>query len=125
MTGKSWMRMSAAELAASIEAEQAMRRSDQHAKEVAGLRAVIDALQIAIANQATLMPTPQIMLAHKESFEAGRLHGAREEREACAKVCEAQRNIDFEAKPFAVIESDPVNLMAERCAAAIRERGAP
>ena len=31
--------------------------------------------------------TPRL-LADKEAYELGRLHGATEEREACAKVCE-------------------------------------
>ena len=32
--------------------------------------------------------TPPTLLTHAESYEAGRLHGAAAEREACAKQCE-------------------------------------
>ena len=43
------------------------------------------------------------------------------EREACAKVCEAQRDARIETHPARVEFSD--NAMSLRCAAAIRARG--
>lgn len=55
--------------------------------------------------------TPRL-LADKESYELGRLHGATEEREACAKVCEARYMGD----------NNREDMEARRCAAAIRER---
>jgi hypothetical protein len=44
------------------------------------------------------------------------------EREACARVCEAQQNAVVKDHP-ARIEFDPNNFMAKKCAAAIRARG--
>lgn len=44
------------------------------------------------------------------------------EREACAKVCEAQENKVVVRHP-ARIEFDPDSMMASKCAAAIRARG--
>ena len=44
------------------------------------------------------------------------------EREACAKVCEAQENKVVQQHP-ARIEFDPHSVMARKCAAAIRARG--
>ena len=44
------------------------------------------------------------------------------EREACAKVCEAQENKVVQRHP-ARIEFDPNSIMARSCAAAIRARG--
>lgn len=43
------------------------------------------------------------------------------EREACAKVCEAQENKVVQRHP-ARIEFDPNSIMARSCAAAIRAR---
>ena len=46
------------------------------------------------------------------------------EREACAKVCEEQRSIEWvKASMPALIKYEPENLMANKCAAAIRARG--
>lgn len=46
------------------------------------------------------------------------------EREACANVCEEQRSIEWvTASMPALIRYEPANLMAEKCAAAIRARG--
>ena len=47
---------------------------------------------------------------------------AEREREACAEVCEAQRNAVVKSHP-ARIEFDPENFMVQKCAAAIRARG--
>ena len=47
---------------------------------------------------------------------------AAEEREACAEVCEMQMNAVVARHP-ARIEFDPDNIMAKKCAAAIRNRG--
>lgn len=44
------------------------------------------------------------------------------EREACAKVCEAQENKIVKSHP-ARVEFDPNSYMAKFCAAAIRARG--
>lgn len=44
------------------------------------------------------------------------------EREACAEVCEMQMNAVVARHP-ARIEFDPDNIMAQKCAAAIRNRG--
>ena len=44
------------------------------------------------------------------------------EREACAEVCEMQMNAVVARHP-ARIEFDPDNIMAQKCAAAIRSRG--
>jgi hypothetical protein len=50
----------------------------------------------------------------------------KDEREQCAKVCEEQRSIEWvKATMPAVIRYEPANLMADKCAAAIRARGAP
>ena len=46
---------------------------------------------------------------------------AAHEREACARVCEAQRDARIETHPARVEFSD--NVMALQCAAAIRARG--
>lgn len=51
----------------------------------------------------------------------GWYHGVKQEREACARVCEAQRDARIETHPARVEYSD--NAMALRCAAAIRARG--
>ena len=45
-----------------------------------------------------------------------------EEREACAKTCEAQRNMIVKSHPTC-IEFDPNDFMAKKCAAVIRARG--
>ena len=46
------------------------------------------------------------------------------EREACAKVCEEQRSIEWvKASMPALIRYEPANLIANKCAAAIRARG--
>ena len=45
------------------------------------------------------------------------------EREACARVCEAQRNIEWVRANIPLITHDPANTMASKCAAAIRARG--
>lgn len=47
---------------------------------------------------------------------------AEREREACAEVCEMQMNAVVARHP-ARIEFDPDNIMAKKCAAAIRNRG--
>ena len=47
---------------------------------------------------------------------------AAEEREACAKMCESQQNRIVQRHP-ARVEFDPNNMMALKCAAAIRARG--
>jgi hypothetical protein len=44
------------------------------------------------------------------------------EREACAKVCEAQRSMRVARHP-ARVEFDPDSMMAQKCAAAIRAMG--
>ncbi len=46
------------------------------------------------------------------------------EREVCAKVCEEQRSIEWvKASMPALIRYEPANLIANKCAAAIRARG--
>ncbi len=49
-------------------------------------RAQCDSLIKLLADRQALTPPP-VMLANKESFEAGRVIGAKEGREACAKEC--------------------------------------
>jgi hypothetical protein len=44
------------------------------------------------------------------------------EREKCAKVCEAQQNMRLELHPTR-LEVDFADVMARKCAAAIRARG--
>ena len=56
-----------------------------------------------------------------EGFERFAALVAAAEREACAKVCEAQRDARIEPHPARVEFSD--NAMSLRCAAAIRTRG--
>lgn len=51
----------------------------------------------------------------------GWLAGVKAEREACAKVCEAQENQVVLRYP-ARLEFDPDSMMARKCAAAIRNR---
>jgi DNA-binding protein H-NS len=65
---------------------------------------------------ALAMPTDDSAL--KEAIKQAK----REEREACAKVCEAQRNVCVARHP-ARVEFDPDSVMALKCAAAIRARG--
>ena len=77
--------------------------------EILSWRELYYALVKAMADSAA-MPPPRL-LAEKESYELGRLHGAVAEREACAQVCDqyAERRWD--------------TAVAEKCAAAIRARG--
>lgn len=54
------------------------------------------------------------LLADKESYNLGKLHGELEEREACAKVCEAR----------CIGDHNREDAEARRCAEAIRARSA-
>jgi hypothetical protein len=72
------------------------------------------ALVKEVANIEGMRRAP-MMLADKESYELGRLHGATEEREACAKVCDARYMGD----------NNREDMEARRCAEAIRARGQP
>jgi hypothetical protein len=45
---------------------------------------------------------------------------AQHERERCAKVCEAQKNIEWVRASVSRITCDPANTIAAKCAAAIR-----
>ncbi len=56
--------------------------------------------------------TPRL-LADKESYELGRLHGATEEREACAKLCDDKAKETF---------SGQCQVWGDYFAHAIRER---
>jgi hypothetical protein len=60
-----------------------------------------------------------MMLADKEAYELGRLHGATEEREACAKVCEERSVMGWTGE--LKVDMATIN-KAKDCAAAIRER---
>jgi hypothetical protein len=52
------------------------------------------------------------------------INGVETEREQCAKLCEEQRSIEWvKATMPALIRYEPANLMADKCAAAIRARG--
>lgn len=48
---------------------------------------------------------------------------AERERDECARVCEAQRSIEWVRASLPLIRHEPSNIMAEKCAAAIRARG--
>jgi hypothetical protein len=58
--------------------------------EIQSWRERYEALVKAMADSAAMLP-PRL-LADKESYELGRLHGAAAEREACAKLCEEYRD---------------------------------
>ncbi len=60
----------------------------------------------------------------KEFLERFAALVAAAEREACAKVCEEQRSIEWvKASMPALIKYEPENLMANKCTAVIRARG--
>lgn len=108
MTDNSWMQMSAAELVAHTEAKRQVDSvGERHARELARWRAHCDNLTKLLAERVAMTPPP-VMLADKESFEAGRILGARDEREACAKL----------------VESAEYGTRRADTAAAIRARGA-
>ena len=83
-----------------------MTRNDiiRMAEECAGWKKACEDLLNSVSKIQTLKQPPT-MLAEKESYELGKMHGAATEREACAKMCESQYD-------------------ALSCAAAIRARGA-
>ena len=54
--------------------------------EIDGWRQRYEALLKTLADHQSI--APPMMLADKQSYELGLLHGAAAEREACAKVCE-------------------------------------
>lgn len=54
--------------------------------EIDGWRHRYEALLKTLADHQSI--APPMMLADKQSYELGLLHGAAAEREACAKVCE-------------------------------------
>jgi hypothetical protein len=58
-----------------------------------------------------------------ESIERFAALVAAAEREACAKLCEEQRNMEWVRANIPLITHDPANTMASKCAAAIRARG--
>jgi hypothetical protein len=62
--------------------------------------------------------TPRL-LADKEAYELGRLHGATEERDACAKICEERSVMGWTGE--LKVDMATIN-KAKDCAAAIRER---
>ena len=75
-----------------------------------------------LVDQASLMANPMIkpvMLADKESYEAGRIKGAADEREACAKVCD-----DLPTPERMSLDNEALwELATLDCAEAIRARG--
>lgn len=76
------------------------------------------ALVKEVANIEGMRREP-MMLANKESYELGCLHGAIEEREACAKVCEERSVMGWTGE----LKVDMATITkANDCAAAIRER---
>lgn len=64
-------------------------------------------------------------IAHLDIEEMERFAAliAAAEREECAKVCEAQRSIEWMTASIARVNHEPANIMADSCAAAIRARG--
>jgi hypothetical protein len=79
---------------------------------------------IRMARQAGF-PDYAMGLASEDAWQKTELFAAlvaEAEREACAKVCEMQENRIVQTHP-ARVEFDPNNMMARKCAAAIRARG--
>ena len=79
-----------------------------------------NALLRLMMDQAALQANPPITivnLPHEESYEAGRIRGAREEREACAELCD---QLDLEG---VTLGGEPAPAYGRDCAAAIRKRG--
>lgn len=89
-----------------------MNRDDMNRweAEIDSWRQRYEALLKTVADSKYL--APPMMLADKQSYELGFLHGAAAEREACAKECE-----EVDANPHVVLHHAVV------CAAAIRARG--
>lgn len=83
--------------------------------EIQSWRERYDALVKTMADSAGMFP-PRL-LADKESYELGRLHGAAAEREECAKVC------DTLACMYQKQHDASAEAIADACAAAIRARG--
>lgn len=74
----------------------------------------------AVAKGEHLRTSQPVMLAEKESFEAGRVM----EREACAQIC-AQRAKDFQDlfEKYGYEHDDGARVGALRCEGLIRARG--
>ena len=84
------------------------------------MRAQLEATMSAVSGFAALQANPPMkMLAHAESFEAGRVM----EREACAQICE-ERKKDFEElhKKYGYEEDAGAALGAGQCGEKIRAR---
>ena len=77
----------------------------------------IDEIEALISKRGSITAQPLRDLVVTVVLEA-----VEAEREACAEVCEMQMNAVVARHP-ARIEFDPDNIMAQKCAAAIRNRG--
>ena len=77
--------------------------------EIDGWRQRYEALLKTLADHQSI--APPMMLADKQSYELGLLHGAAAEREACLRACEE------------MIYRDPGRVSGAQCTAAIRARG--
>ena len=79
----------------------------------------IDDVERLIKKHGAITAQPLMDLVVTVVFEA-----TAAEREACAKVCEAQQNIVVARHPARIeVEHSTQNMMALKCAAAIRARG--
>ena len=78
------------------EVEDWKSRYEQINLEVSFWRRRHDILLQAMADSALTAKAPPMLLANKEAYELGRLHGAAAEREACAKAVDVHASIVIE-----------------------------